>query len=359
MVMTGSRSPRSYSVRAVDVTVERSTIERLLAAGFPESPAEVIAARFSQHYLDSPAGRADCMLLEMDAGGEAAGMQGLLRRRFESASGALIGSVMADYVVLPAHRALGPAIQLLRGAVEHAGRRAQILYGFPNKKAGVVFSRAGLGPRLVMTRYAHLIRSEPTIRRKVSPTYRGFWRVAAAFSDVALAMRHHAFSRMSSTSLSWEEQKSFGHEFDEIWSQFERAGLVTGERSAQVLHWRFRANVGCRISVARDGPSGSPVGYVVWSVTDQRISIHDMLCVRPTRDLAPLLVGFVTRARKTPAELVYLEFAGPPALRSSVQKAGFTAREESPVHLVVPEGGHAAETLAASLYLTGFDRDTD
>lgn len=354
----GEGTPR-YVVRAADLPAERSTIEHLFASGFPDTAEPTFHARLAQHYLENPAGPAACLVLEVGDTGEPVGMQGLLRRRFRSEVGSVRGAAMADYLVLPAHRTLGPALQLLRAALEAGQRHADFLYGFPNKRAGVVFARAGLGPRAMLTRYAHLIRSEASIRRTLSPTYQGIARVVAVLTDLALAVRHRLSYRWGWPTLTWSEPETFGAEVDEIWSRFAPTGLVTGERTAQVLKWRFQSNRSPRILVAHHAVDRSPVGYVVWSLSGRGIEIHDVLCVRPDLDLTPLLVGFVARARRTAAEVVSFEFAGPPALRSAVQRAGFAAREQSPVHLSVAGDNRHADDLAASLYLTSFDRDTD
>lgn len=342
-----------------DVAAEHEAITRLLAEGFPDLSSTAIDQRLAAQYLSNPAGPAECVVLEVVGSGELVGTQGLVHRHFESATGAINAAVMADYMIRPAHRALGPALQLLKSAVAHAQKRGGFLYGFPNVKAGVVFARAGLAPRVQMTRYANLIRSDATIRRRLAPAYRGLARGAAAVVNAALALRHLVSRRSGSAVLSWTEPKVFGEEFDELWSASERAGLVTGVRSARMLAWRYPAVTSRRIAVARRGANGSPIGYVVWSVVDRLISIHDVWCARPAQDLTTLLVGFVDGVRRTPAEAVYLEFAGPPTLSSAVRRAGFVPRETLPVHLVVAAGPHTAESLASSLYLTGFDRDTD
>ncbi len=357
--MTVGAEDLRYRVRAADVVAERDAIAGILSDGFPGLTAASIDERLSAQYQSNPAGPADCVVLEEAESGELAGVQGLLRRRFESAKGAIEAAVMADYVIRPAHRALGPALQLLKGAIERARSRGGFLFGFPNAKASVVFARAGLAPRLWLTRYVSLIRSEATIRRRLSPAYRFLAGGVAAVGNVALAIRHLVSKGLAPAELSWAEPKSFGREFDELWSALDRAGLVIGVRSAGMLAWRYPAAPSRRVALARRGADGPLVGYVVWSVADRLISIHDVCCAHLARDLAPLLVGFVDRARRTPAEAVYLEFAGPPALAAAVRRAGFVPRETSPVHLVVADGSFSAEGLAASLYLTGFDRDTD
>lgn len=356
--MTGVGGSARYGVRRIDAAKEGETIAALMSEGFPYLTHASIAAKIASQYIHNPAGRSDCFVLEESRSGEVAGMQGLVRRRFEWADAKVRTATMADYLVRPLHRSLGPAMQLLKSTVDRGRETHELLYGFPNEKARLIFSRAGFKPAARMIRFGMPVRAAGLLRSRMPAGTSALLPVASVLGAAALAGFNLVRRVRHFRGWAWEERTDFTSEFDDLWRTRARAGLLLSDRSSEMLRWRYPESPDRRITVAYRRVGGPIIGYVVWTLNDRTLVIRDFFCADLRRDLTPLIAGFTARARRAPAESISMELAGPPWLEDAIRRGGLIPRDSEPVYLLGQITGKPPEDFAESLFLTSFDRDS-
>ena len=343
-----------YSFAKADLDSSRIEVAALWAQGLGGLVDRTAELKYRQYYLENPAGRADCVVLVHNAEGKAVGVQGFVPRRFWRGDKPVTAAVMADFVVVPEHRSLGPALQLMRSGIEMSKARFAFLYGTPNQKSLAIVRRAGLTTIGQFTRYTKVVRSASYWQRRVPG-----WLVPilAFLTDGAIVVVDLPGLRLGGDSLTWDEQSEFGEEFDVIWQR--RFGdRVYGDRSRDVLTWRYREANGkepWRRSLARDH-AGAPAGYVVWRLREGVALISDFLIAKADVNLQTAMRSFAWHARKLGVERISLEFFGIGEVSRALLAAGFAPREQSLV-VHVEHDGSVASLSAATAYMTSFDRD--
>ena len=142
-------------------------ITGLWAQGLDGLVDDVAAAKYRHYYLDNPAGKGTCLLLHDGTSGEAIGVQGLIPRTFYDGDRRIDVATLADFVVAPGHRSLGPALKLMRASIAHSKERFNFIYGTPNENSRATLKRAGLRALGSLTRYTKVIRSKSYWRARL------------------------------------------------------------------------------------------------------------------------------------------------------------------------------------------------
>lgn len=342
-----------YSVSATEAAVSASAMTRLWGNSFELLQGEHAQRKLEHFYLSNPAGSGPVFLLRENLNGTDVGVQTLVLRRFTKGDQAFMAGTLADYAVDPAHRSLGPALQLLKASISGSKDTLAFLYGLPNRKAEPILKRAGLEPILHMTRYAAPLRSRSYLAGRVPRVFLG---VTACAADVLLAMSDHWRMLRLARSIRWASAGDAA--IDAIWEKAQRCGLLLSERSSKVLAWRFKTaeNSRWQVDVAFSGREQEPLGYVVWALRDGIAVVRDFLSADPLHDSGHLLAAFRCKARAQGAVAISMEYCGSHAVVAALENAGLVPRESNPVYAVKHQS-----TLPPtdSWYLTTYDRDTD
>lgn len=313
-------------------------------------------AKLALAYDANPFGPGHCLLLHRGDPGQPVGALGLHRRRYHDGAQRRDALVLADFVVDPLHRTLGPALSLMRGALDVALGEAPWVLGVPNPASRAVLRRAGLDEVTALSRRGKLLRSAYGLKRH------GLTGAPAAVTaplDGALRAVDRVLGRPA--RWRWRDTAFSDPDLAEVWAR-RPAGLCLGERSPEALCWRFGtradgATAAWRLSLAC-GDDGAAIGYVVWRVQDDLAEVADFLCADPLRELSGLLLGFARHCRHScPASALTLECAGPPALQQQLTRAGFLATGLQGVLGLAATG--APTWPANRLFMTTFDRDPD
>ena len=357
--MTQTSKPAPYRVRPADLDTEASLIQALWSQNFVALNEKTGAAKFDAQYRHNPAGKGECLFLEEQASATVIGVQGLIRRRFVHGADLLVAGVMADYAVNAPHRSLGPALQLMKSCIAHGRQTLDFLYGFPNPRSQAIFQRAGLLPTGTISRYVKPLRSREFLTRSLSARWRVVLPVLTVLVDVAMRLGETWRQLRYGQQWQWRQCEHFDEEFDRSWLGGERGNMVMGERSRDMLAWRYPNPAMRRIAVVRDPKNGEPVGHVIWQRNGLMLSILDVYCRRPDHQLLGLLCGFSRQVRHLPATSLSMEFKGPANLRLALKRAGFHPREDCPFHAILGEASSIGELDAEVFYLTSFDRDSD
>jgi hypothetical protein len=350
---------------------------------------EQAARKVAHAYLENPAGAGQCLLALEGSPPQTVGALGLHARRYWRGHDTAEVCVMADFVVDPRQRTLGPALALMRAAVDTTRQQSLGLFGWPNERSAAVAQRAGVPAPLTMARYAKPLRSRlPLVRLQQAPrapqsrwtrlqhqalsrllppllpivtpaldamlsghdrlqmlgkrasaallrqegsgapmqaTHSGAWQHVGGFADTLSGGRRAA------------ENPNTGPAIDTLWAQ-RGAQWWLSDRSWPFLRWRF-AQGRWQLSLWLDA-DGRAHGYVVWRMApsagsttaaegrsaDDVVEIADALCNPLPRALAPMLRSFAHSMRsQTRAQLLSLEFGGCQTLAGQILEAGFVA----------------------------------
>ncbi len=317
--------------------------------------ADSAARKLRLGYLHNPA--APGLILGLKVEGEALiqGTLGLHPRRYHLGSAGLNAVALADYAVNVEHRALGPALMLMRRATARCDQDFDFCFGIPNPRAAPLFRVAGLLLLGQLQRYAAPLRSLSLLARHM-PMWAA--RLAAPIADLALHLQSHVRwlvqgSRLRCTPADWEDPAIAA-----IWAA-RPAGLMLSERSALMLRWRFGqpGRDPWHLCLARDA-AAKAVGYVVWRERQDFVEVGDFFTTQAAASTAALMLAFVRFASARAASSVSLEFMGAAALASQLLKAGLRLRPEAMPVFVSAKAIKLANSVD-QWYCTAFDADAD
>lgn len=345
----------TYSIETADLAQAGPEVQDLWVRNLVGYDASSAAIKLRLGYLDNPAGLGVVLLLKAEGLAAAQGAQGLHPRRFHLGNSSLNAIGLADYVVSPEHRSLGPALMLARRSAQLGVERFDLTYGLPNAKAAPVFARAGLKHIGALRHYAKLLSSRHFLTSRMP---HGLARCCAPFVDAALSLADRLRRRRTGAPLACRPAAWDDPAFDELWAQ-RPAGTLLSERTGRMLRWRFGTpgRDAWRACVACDA-DGQAQGYLVWRQTGAVARVGDFFTRDPGTMTAPLMLAFSEVARAAGMRSVSVEFFGSSTVRDQLLGAGLVARPEKMALFIgasVPGGLESPEVW----YLTTFDNDAD
>jgi GNAT superfamily N-acetyltransferase len=346
-----------YYFTQAELGISQGVITGLWAQGLEGLVDDVAAAKYREYYVENPAGHGICLLLHDGVSGEAIGVQGLIPRTFYDGERRIDGVTLADFVVAPGHRSLGPALKLMRTCIALTKERFAFAYGTPNEKSGAILKRAGLRAFGNLTRYTKVLRSESFWRTRLP---RWIVPLVAIAVDAMLACADIGRGWLYGRHWQWSEQTGFGPELEEIW-QGRGVQVMAGERTPSILHWRYSSSDPAspwRISLATD-PSNAPLAYVIWRQRNGIAMVSDFFCCDAVRSSRALLQSFIGHVRQFPVHRVSLEFFGHASVVAALAACGFVARGQSPILFIenTRDEMHSGRLSPNAVFMTSFDRD--
>ena len=346
-----------YYLSEADLGANQDQIVGAWALGLEGLVDDAAQAKYRHYYLDNPAGIGMCLLLHELAGNKAVGAQGLIPRTFYAGQRRFSAATLADFVVAPGHRSLGPALKLMRSCIALSQDRFDFVYGTPNEKSRAILNRAGIHPLGALTRYTKLLRSESYLSERVPR-----WMVSpvATVADAAIASTDFVRDVLFGSHFRWSEPTTFSAEFEKVW-QGRQADIVSSERSPTTLRWRYstaKPESPWHFSLAADR-TDTPIGYVIWRQVNEIAMIDDFFCSNMEESVRALLQSFVVHARRFRVHKVSLEFLGPPSISAALVACGFAPRNQSHVVVVDRAKGDGDRSLFSPgrIFMTSFDRD--
>ncbi len=263
-----------------DAMADRDDLLRL-AGNLPGSPG---ARRFEKYYDRSPFGPPSVFLAREPGSGRAVGMAALLPSRLRVLGKPVAAAVSADFAIDPEYRGFGPALALQRASLKSLPERGMMCaYGCPNPLSEPIVKRVGFEEVAALTRFVKVLRGRLVIDLYVGRP--GLARILSASSTVTADPVLRALSRERrgrGSGLSFERPAMFDDRFGEVWEATARRHAITGERSAEILNWKYELDTarpsGYSIFAAVE-PGGRVVGYVVYLVKDGVRHIFDIACL--------------------------------------------------------------------------------
>jgi len=345
----------AYTIKVGAVTDNTQAVLELWRNGFADLHGAAASAKLAQSYLDNPAGPGIFFFLESTEASGFIGVQSLVQRIFHHRNQVLMAGIMADYVVDPRHRSLGPALLLLQSSSACGRENFGFIYGMPNKKAQPVLKRAGLTPLGMMVRYSKPLHSRPFLSSRVAPRWLPW---LAPLVDAGMCALDFLRSLGVRQPLFWTQVAADDPILDAVWTRADRSALTLAERSRRMLMWRYpHGEAGWRVVVARRKRMDEVIGYVVYRQRNDVVVVGDFYCLSPLQQSGELLLEFSRLMRRQRISSLSLEFFGADAVARGLHKAGFAAREHNPIFAV--RGDSAGFDDRELWYFTGFDRDTD
>lgn len=323
--MTAS-SPRigpKYLVTLGDIERDREAVLALWRGNIGKEAR--LAAKYDWFYRRSPEGPPLFVLLHDARAGEVVGVATLGPRRLILDEREIFAGLLADFVVAPHHRSLGPALMLQKELVGLGAARFDFIYGFPNPKALPVFRRAGFELMGQLERYARVLRHSEYLSRRLPralsiPLGKGL--------DLPLR------SKLALDGARRRLRSSFQNRADprmsELWASSKRAHALTKIRDIKYLQWRFDEMPPSPIRhvLVEDTESGALEGSFACMAQGGRLHVLDFIA---KSGLSSAHVRALLRAAsKEGFASVSVEFVDAKEA-SGFRESGFVLREPRPI----------------------------
>ncbi len=223
----------TYTIEPGDTVRDHDTILALWQGNF--GPDEEHTAKLRHYYEQCPFGTPLLCLLRHQPSGQPVGVIGAIPRRMIMGGREIRGAVISHFVVLPAHRSLGPALQLQAAIIEACHGRFDFIYGIPNQKATAILKRAGHRELCQLERHVKVLRYGQYLPR-IMPALPA--RLLAPVVDAAVRVRHalRAAFRFG-LHARWSEQAD--PRMDEAWAATAPADDLLAVRDSTHARWRF------------------------------------------------------------------------------------------------------------------------
>ncbi len=289
---------------------------------------ESITDKYRWFYVNNAAGLGKIYFLEQTLSGERVGTMCVAPRNWHINEQSIASGILADLVVTPEHRSLGPAVKLHNNSIDLSLEQLDFVYGFPNKKSAALTKLARFQMIDNILRYAKPLRFSRYLQKKMPSV---FAAIAALPLDIAVSvldsLRYFKFSR------TWRatEITTFDHRFDELWHAADRKQMIIGQRDRQFLRWRFTDSPARQFSIfAIESSTDQHLGaYLVYYIGKEDAAIvADFFCLDQNNTLPALFLSFSRYMRKKGVSSICVDFIGPEKMVNTLQQLGFKYRDK-------------------------------
>jgi predicted N-acetyltransferase YhbS len=347
----------AYSVLQADIDKDQEILTQLLQRNFGFAPE----ARFEWIYKNSPSGYPTCLLLQHTETGTIVGSLSLFPRTISIDGKSVQALITGDLVVDKEHRAIGPALKLVKSAMSMCNQNISgILFGISNANSYVVVQRSGFEilddiceMTLVLSTYSY-------IRRLIPFSF--IARPLSFLLDFALRVRDKGIFKRSKRNYAIDFPRSFNERFDELWEKQSKKYSFIGERSSRFLEWRFNQSPyhEYKVFTLAYPKEMSFLGYVVFYVDGKKIYVADLGFDGTEKSFTELISSFSLYQRGQGAESVSLSIASQPELINLLRHMGYSIRSKERKFLIyVPAELKAIlkSIKNGPLFLTSADND--
>ncbi len=363
----------TYRVSARPLTEVESQLQRLWHETL--SPEATPEDRIDRLYRNAPVAADTVHVLEAIEGDQAEviGSSGLVRRTFWVAGQEVRAAVSCDLAVRRQHRALGPALSLVRAVRADVGPHLELIYGFPNEKAEAVMKRAGFQQVGRARRWVKVLRAAHYIERLLAkphwPSLSRFivrhanfpHRGALLFDAMRGLMMRFAMMRLTK-AFDIGTAPSPDARWNDLWLSAREDYEIAGDRSESYVGWRFKDQAGVfYVTLQRRGdPTLGAYAVMQLDATTGAAHVRDVFGHRAL--LAPLLDALPLLAWRAGAASVSVRFLGAPAVERHLTGRGFAPRDDtrSVVYDAAPALAVHASLLAdpSRWHLFDFDEES-
>jgi stage V sporulation protein SpoVS len=342
----------------IDVRPASLTKERPLLITFLRDHLTPLSdePRFDWLYRKNPAGAALVWIAREGNSGRPVGVAAAFPRWIHVGGKRMLCRVLGDFCIHPAHRSLGPALQLQRACWE-AGQPGQIplCYDFPSHSMMAVYKRMGVWTVGQVVRWVKPLRVDRKVARLIGegPLAKGVSAVGNTLLTLKSGQR-----RARGCELSIY-QDPFGEEFTELDRRLAGRYPLCLSRTADYLNWRYRNNPLLQYQVFTARRSGRLQAFAVVGVEGQDAMLVDVFGDVQTSDVDELLAGVIELGRQAKVQAIHAPALAGTDLALALQRSGFYTREGTPMVVGTQMGSRLAQVVAkpANWWLTQGDRD--
>lgn len=318
----------TYAVEPFRLDKHREALARLWAENMTdERIASVIPHRMCWLYEPGPDGPVTTMLALHAESGEVVGCGSFFPRSIWVDGCRVRAGVLCDFAVKRAHRIAGAALAIQRALVE-AGHAAglELLYGYPNEKAIMVFKRIGYRVVGETTNWVKPLRSGYKLRE----INRWAGPVAALPIDLSLRAIDLVRSARSGLHVRGEIIPFADGRADALWERARAGYRVVGEKSSAYLDWRYGRFITMEHRMFGIIPRGEKrlAGYAVYAVKDGKAFVRDLVAEQLETSAGALLLALAGHLRRQRIDKVSLCYLGSPVFVERLRWAGFVPRPE-------------------------------
>lgn len=319
--------------------------------------------RFEKYYSHNPLGPPVLVLARDSESNVAIGMGALFPTRVVVNGEPVLAGISGDFAIDPAHRGLGPALQLARSLVVAAPTAGfEFVYGTPNEASQAIIRRVGYHDLGRLSQYVKLLRSAVAVRRYTKRPRLA--RLVGHVADPLLALASSERRYRLPEGLEIVKPIAFDERFASLIRTRTGNGSVTGERSADLLNWKFGLSVATAsttsfslIAVSRDDEI---VAYAAYSTRNDIRHVAD-IAYSDDETLSALLAELVRDARRARESGLSMRYFGPEsALTMQLRTFGFIERPDALRLMVyVDDSSPLAESLIDPANWTFMAADMD
>ena len=329
-----------------------------------------VVTRMTWKYSLNPVERSALCFMRHQKTGDLVGGVGICARAWYYEGERVVGGIVSDLVITPAHRALGPALSLCEYAFgltvsstsqpfTRAADNANfsLVYGWPNAFSGVLKKRLNFDAIVTVTRFSRPLKWKSVVDSRLP-------KLAAIPARWLLQLFFKIKDNVNSHTLNrqWHviEPTSFDRRFDTLWQAAKNHHRLIGDRSAEFLNWRF-----CNQSSGRnhrlfalESLRGERLGgYVVWSEANgQNVIVKDFL-INDDCSAATLLQQFINAMKYSGKNSVSIEFHGCSSIKLALRRLGFITREQSQIMIKTNGVVDSSAFNDDTLFFTAADND--
>ncbi len=281
-------------------------------------------------------------------------MAAVFPRQSHTRNGQFSAWVLADFCLSPQYRTLGPALQLQRACLEgvDAGAAA-FCYDFPSTAMMAVYQRLGIRSVRQMVRLAKPLRVDRKAREIVTGALAQ--RIVAGAGNLLLRLGDMSGTAKHGVSVALHTGDC-GEEFSALSDKMAGCYGICTNRSGDYLNWRYLDNpLYCyELLTARRG--GELLGYIVFNQSGEDAMLADIFGVDEPLMIECLLNGATAILRERGVVTVSAALIESHPWIPLFSRAGFKAREKSPIIAYAPSHSHAFDF--SNWFLTYGDRDS-
>ncbi|MCW8909309.1 MAG: GNAT family N-acetyltransferase [Gammaproteobacteria bacterium] len=265
----------------------------------PGTPVE----RF-EWMLENPAGSAIWFFAFEEEKNELVGTISIMTRQMFLNKKPLKAGIVGDYMVSKAYRVFGPALSMQKKVLE-----SMSLYGFdyvytiPNDASLKMNERAGYINAVKLLHFVKPINSSRYF-------YKYFNSKLSAYIGYVFDFVLRIFSKESYlfSNNQCDEVESANDSFDVLWAEVKNLekGLI-GDHSSDYINWRYFKNPisSFRLLTLRSRSEEKLLGYLVFSIVDDKVDIYDILTLKKSyKD--KLLKKVIQLARCEKCQSIYI-----------------------------------------------------
>jgi hypothetical protein len=328
-----------YSITAANVDLDGERIvglwkRGLTHAGMPE-------AKFDWYYRKNPDGQPQAFFLYVAGEPDPVGVAAIATRHMHIGTTLLAAGELVDFVAVPEHRTLFPALYLqkeIRRLALEVNRSHTILYGLPNPKSLAVVKRVGYRPVGQMVRRVRMLRSAGYLSRYMP------MRISRLIGSIIDRIRLGTLAvhgiAQPTFRRQWLDQPDV--RFDALWKKIKAHDatqrVLIGIRDSAFLTWRFTA---CPLKTYRFFTLSSIadnrlIAYAACAVGGESLEVHDFL-VDPVEHCAGKALWYTLSAEAFHRghSNISVEFLGAESIQNELEAAGMVRRQERPLYATV------------------------